>query len=233
MTPSEAIDALKLPSAGAELRDPDAPAWKRLKAVRLALEPAPVPMAAGVSPYLAQSTGHGRVRELRVRLAHDGESLAVRLSWTDPSRDEQLGDLDQFVDAAAVMFPLAESADADARADAELTAAARTMGSEQAPVNLWLWKADQREPFDVIARGYSTSRKRPASESGLEAQARWADGGWSLVFRRPLAARADERVELRAGAATRIAFAVWEGSNAERAGQKSASAGFTPLVLAP
>lgn len=221
MTPSDSIEIPRVRALGTAALDPDASVWARGKGARIALQPSPAAMAAAVSTYLAQSSGHGRLRSLGLRLVHDGEFLAVRLSWPDPSRDDRIDDLDRFVDAAAVMFPLADAAEP------------LTMGSAEAPVNIWFWKADRSEPFDVVARGYSTSQKRPASSSGLEARARHANGEWDLVFRRPLAARGAETVDLAPGGATRLAFAVWDGANAERAGQKSASAVFTPVVLAP
>ena len=221
MSPSDAIEIPRLVAAQPAPLDGGSSSWQSAPEARIGLDPAPVAMAAAVSSTLARSTGHGRVRELRVRALHDGESVALRLEWADPTRDDLIDDLDKFVDAAAVMFPLAPDSEA------------LTMGSSGAPVNIWLWKADRAEPFDVVARGYSTSRKRPASTSGLEAEARHDGAGWQLVLRRPLATHAAETAGLAPGETSRLAFAIWDGSKAERSGQKSTSAGFVQATLAP
>ncbi len=48
-----------------------------------------------------------------------------------------------------------------------------------------------------------------------------------------LAAKAPAHVQLGPGEATGLAFALWQGSNAERAGQKSVTPGFLSAMLAP
>ena len=203
----------------ADLLDPDADSWSRVEEHRIALSPAPVALAAGVSPYLAQSRDHGKVDALRARLAHNGATLSIRLSWRDPDRDDNLEDLDRFVDAAAIMFPLAPGAES------------LTMGAPDKPVNMWLWRADGTEAFDVVAHGFSTSRRRPGRDAGLVARGRHDRGEWTVVFQRPLVAAAEDRAAFTPGIATPIAFAVWEGRNAERAGQKSMSGPFLSAEL--
>jgi DMSO reductase family type II enzyme heme b subunit len=202
-----------------KLLEVDGASWAALDGIPIDLVPAPVKMAAGVSSQMALSQSHGKVRRVEARLAHNGETLSVRLTWQDAQRDDRIVDLDRFADGAAVMFPLLEDANPV------------TMGDAQQPVNAWLWKADREEPFDVIARGYSTSQRRPASTSRLAASALHRDGAWYLVFQRPLQPGAGEFVRFTPGQSAKIAFAVWEGSNAERAGQKAVSGAFVELRL--
>lgn len=203
-----------------DLLDVDGAAWAGLDAIGIDLVPAPVTLAASVSGQMALSRSHGKVGRVEARLAHNGETLSVRLSWRDARKDDRIEDLDRFSDGAAVMFPL--------QGDANSV----TMGDEERPVNAWLWKADRAEPFDVIARGYSTSQRRPASSSGLAAGASYRDGGWHLVFQRPLdRPESGEFTRFIPGRPSKIAFAVWEGSNAERAGQKAMSGSFVELEL--
>jgi DMSO reductase family type II enzyme heme b subunit len=199
--------------------EPEAALWGAVTGEPLVLSPSPVGLAAAVSPLMAMSQGHGRVSRVAARLAHDGSALAVQLSWEDPTQDDRIVDLDRFVDAAAVMFPL--------RGDTNPL----TMGDETHPVNAWLWKADQSQPFDVVARGFSTSRRRPAGETGLVARADWREGRGALVFRRSLRVEAADCVAFEPGGSARIAFAVWDGANAERAGQKAVTPAFLELTL--
>ncbi len=209
----------RIEASNEELLSVDASTWQALEANDVDLVPSPVEMTAAVSPQTALSKDHGKIRRLQARLAHNGETLSVRLAWQDPDKDDKIVDLDRFVDAAAAMFPLLGDANPF------------TMGDENKPVNAWFWKADQPEPFDVIARGYSTSQRRPAATSGLAARAAHGNGEWVVVFQRPLQARGAEVAGFEPGASAKIAFAVWEGSNAERAGQKSVSGGFLDLEL--
>jgi len=203
-----------------KLFEADGAAWSGLETNRIDLIPAPVAMAAAVSMHMAVSQGHGKVKRLEARLAHDGETLSIRLSWQDPAHDDRIRDLDQFVDAAALLFPLVPDTNP------------LTMGGEETkPVNAWLWKADQPEPFDVIARGYSTTQRRPASSSGLAASGLYRDGRWAVVFQRPLVAGSGEFVRFEPGGSAQVGLAVWDGSNAERAGQKAVTGAFYQLEL--
>jgi len=213
------LRAGRLADAGAALLDPSAQAWARVEAHEIGLVPSPVSLLHDVSPYIAASSGHGKIDRLEVRLAHDGELLSLRLQWRDASRDDRIDDLDRFVDAAAVMFPLAREANPI------------TMGDADKPVNAWLWRAGAEAPFDVVAHGYATSKRRPAETSGLRSRAHYAGGAWALVMQRPLAAKHADCVQLAPGGELGIAFAAWEGANAERSGQKAVSGAFRPLEL--
>jgi DMSO reductase family type II enzyme heme b subunit len=216
-----AVRIRRVTATADKLLDVDGPAWAGLESRMIELIPAPVSLAVAVSPYMVLSQDHGKVKRLRARIAHDGETLSVRLSWADPHKDDRIADLDRFVDGAAVLFPLLGDANP------------LTMGDENLPVNAWLWRADRAEPFDVIARGFSTSRRRPSDSSGLVASGVHRDGEWVVVFQRPLQPADGEFVGFAPGGPAKIAFAVWEGSNAERAGQKAVSGAFLDLTLDP
>ena len=213
------VKVRRVAAASESLLDPDGVSWTGRDAHAIKLAPAPVAMVASVSPQMAMSRDHGRVRQVSARIVHNGETLSVRLTWEDSRKDDRIQDLDRFVDAAAVLFPLLEDANP------------LTMGDEKNPVNAWLWRADRDEPFDVIARGYSTSERRPGSSSGLVARGLHRDGAWTVVLQRPLRPTAGEFARFEPGGSARIAFAVWDGSNAERAGQKAVSATFLDLEL--
>jgi len=211
----------RVTAADEALLEADGAAWARLESHRIVLSPSPVGMAAAVSPQMALSQDHGKVRALSARIAHNGATLSIRLAWDDPGKDDRIADLDRFADAAAILFPLLDDANP------------LTMGDEQNPVNAWFWRADREDPFDVIARGYGTSERRPAAASGLAAKGRYREGGWAVVFQRALSPPAGEFARFEPGGTARMAFAVWDGSNAERAGQKAVSGAFLDLLLDP
>lgn len=193
--------------------------WDSVPGHILALMPSPLPMASAVSPFMALRTDHGKIEKLDVKLAHNGQTLSVRLEWADVSRDDKIRDLDQFTDGAAIVFPLA------------VGASALTMGAPDGPVNAWLWKADRAEPFDVFAQGYATSERRPASYSNLKVAGRHDNGSWVVVFQRPLIAAGRGQAVLRPGTQSGIAFAIWEGTNKERSGEKAISGDFQTIEI--
>jgi DMSO reductase family type II enzyme heme b subunit len=176
-------------------------------------------MVQHLSPFMALSENHGRIDRLRFRLAHNGKTVNVWLSWADPSRDDRIADLDQFVDGVAVMFPMTGNAPAV------------TMGNAGNPVNAWLWRADRKFPYDVLAHGFGTSRRRSGKELGLQAASHYEDGNWSVVFQRQLRSHvpSSPQVSFKPRDVSGIAFAVWDGGNAERSAQKSFSGDWLPF----
>lgn len=214
------MKAARVKVASAVLADPAARPWARAASETLRMVPTPLALVREVSPFLAGSSDHGQVTELSVALLHNGEALALRLSWAAPKPVNSLVDLDRFVDGVAAIFPLAEGA------------SAVTMGSPGRPANAWYWKAGADAAWDVIAEGYGTSRRSAGAALGLSARAVHDDGHWQVVLQRPLDAGAGH-VRFTPGGSGGIAFAVWSGDNRERSGRKSFSGEFLPLELAP
>ena len=107
-----------------------------------------------------------------------------------------------------------------------------TMGAAGKPVNAWYWRADKAKPYEVLAQGFRfVERQKDNAGSDLAVAADYADGYWSVVFRRSLGAR-NGLVRFAPGKQSGIAFAVWAGANKERSGRKAFSGDFMPLVLA-
>lgn len=214
------MKAARVAIATASLADPAARPWARAARETLQMVPTPLALVHEVSPFLARSTDHGRVTELSVALLHNGEVLALRLSWDAPRPVDALADLDRFVDGAAAIFPLAEGA------------SAVTMGSPGRPTNAWYWKAGAKTAWDVIAEGFGSSRRSAGAASGLAARAVHDAGRWQVVLHRPLDAGAGH-ARFVPGGHSGVAFAVWAGDNRERSGRKSFSGEFLPLELDP
>ncbi len=212
------VTAIRLDAATSRLLEPDEDAWRQVREETLALEP--TPLSAQPSGYVRaawKGRPHGVTPELSVAAAHNGKAVFFRLHWRDESADEAISDTDRFADAAAVLFPL--------RDDAPLT----SMGSPDQPVNAWYWRPDLEQPLNVTAAGLGTTVRQP--DGGLEAGARHAEGEWAVVISRPFAARGDAAAPLAPGRPGKVAFAVWQGSNKERAGLKAATLDWQPLEI--
>ncbi len=80
---------------------------------------------------------------------------------------------------------------------------------------------------EIIAEGFSTSAVQQGH--GSSAQAEWKDGMWALVIVRLLAVEGGST--LKPGAPGNIAFAVWQGGQAEVGSRKSVTMSWTPISI--
>lgn len=203
-----------------DLLDPSNPAWRKTRPATVVLSP--TPLEAQPSEYVRASwTGrpYGKATNVRVSAAHNGRDIFFRLRWDDETNNGAIGDIDQFVDAAAVLFPVT--------GDAPLLG----MGSPQEPVNAWLWRADWERPKNVAAKGFGTTERR--DDTALAGASRHTRGAWDVVVSRSFAAKnaPPGTVALERGATSKIAFAVWQGANQERAGMKAFSPDWQELEI--
>lgn len=99
--------------------EPDDPRWQQVKSVRLRMTP--LWWRNDFDPFLD------------VRAVHDGQSLALSLSWGDLHPDTHVGKVEAFRDAAAVQL---------FQGDAEPFLGMGTLGQA---VELWLWDAGRQQ----------------------------------------------------------------------------------------
>lgn len=211
-------------SAGRDtLLDPLADVWSTIPGESMTM--AATPLANQPSMYIQASRDEkkiGKVRSLMVQAAHNGSDVFFRLSWADDSENRAITDTFMFPDGCGVLLPLAGG---DPPID--------EMGNRDAPVNGWFWRADmaEGEAKNTVAKGLGTTEF--FDPSPVSARAAWGQGAWAVVFARRLAlpAEAQQSVQLAPGATVKIGFAVWEGSNGERAGVKAFSKEWRPLAL--
>jgi DMSO reductase family type II enzyme heme b subunit len=213
------MKAVKLQLATRTLLNPAAQQWGKAPAEEISM--AGTPLRNQPSRYVRAAWAGkpvGAVRFLKVQAAHNGKDIAFRLEWADETENRDHGDGSVFPDAAGILFPV--------NRDAPL----ENMGSAEAPVNAWYWRANlpEGEGQNLIARGAGTVRETP--KSFAQTRARWADGRWQVVLARPLAPDGDG-VQLAPKTSTKVAFAVWEGSRQERAGLKSFSKSWRELEI--
>lgn len=83
-----------------------------------------------------------RIEGLVVQALHNGEELAIRLSWIDPTQDTRAVGQHEFRDGVAIQFSLS--------ADPPFY-----MGSagEHGGVNIWYWKADRQRDLALDYQG--------------------------------------------------------------------------------
>ncbi|NOS77888.1 MAG: hypothetical protein HOP35_08060 [Nitrospira sp.] len=217
----------ELPSA------PDDAAWAKVSSLT-------VPLSGQVitRPVWPEPTA----RALVVRSLHNGTEIAFLLEWQDNTKNDRLTP-GTFRDGVAVGLPLGDAP------------AFFCMGQLDHYINIWHWKADWQSDidrrasrqtekkeggvrtFEVIPRrvssvedliggGFSTLTTKE-KQGRIQGKAQWKDGVWRVVMRRPLVSEEQENeAKLVPGRVQTVSFAVWNGENKERNGQKSVAPWF-------
>lgn len=109
--------------------DPDSVLWQQATALE-------VPLSAQTiaKPILPET----KIKAVTARALHNAEQLAVLVEWADETEDDQMVRVQDFRDAVALQFPLAEGQPFFC------------MGQQGGSVNIWHWKADWQA--DIAAR---------------------------------------------------------------------------------
>lgn len=187
-------------------------------------------------------------RALTVRSLHNGTEIAFLLEWQDNTKNDRLTP-GTFRDGVAIGLPLGDAP------------AFFCMGQLDHYINIWHWKADWQSDidrraaktsekakdgvrtFEVIPRrvssvedliggGFSTLTTKE-KQGRVQGKATWKDGAWHVVMRRPLVSEEQENeAKLIPGRVQTVSFAVWNGENKERNGQKAVAPWFQ-LVIDP
>lgn len=178
--------------------------------ITLNLMPAPTGMQPGnyvkaaYAEVLTPATSTIEVESMR-----NGDSWEIAVRWHCPSASPTLAnETDRFVDAVALMVPSSEHANWI------------TMGSVEAPIEGVLWRADRSELLRVDAQGLGTVQRSPApamwrvkaEQANEHYTVRWLFPKWENLTH-----------------FGRCAIAVWQGSERQRAGLKSVTAGWVTL----
>jgi hypothetical protein len=84
---------------------------------------------------------------------------------------------------------------------------------------------------DLVAWGFGTITTQPRQDVvGFGA---WAAGRWTVVMARPLVTPDPADAQFAAGGRTMVNFAVWDGGQRQRNGQKNVTLVWWPLTFAP
>ncbi|OHC72842.1 MAG: chlorate reductase subunit gamma [Rhodocyclales bacterium RIFCSPLOWO2_02_FULL_63_24] len=188
-----------LSAAGVDAASPEAAIWNKAPATQIALQ--------------AAFPGHGSIvgtpvtERITAQAVRAGDRLFVKLAWNDRNANTAIKDTGQFVDGAAVQFPVNGKADTTP-----------FMGDPVNAVNVWHWRADGRTE-NLVAKGFGTSTRVPFE--GLKGTAVRTNSGWAVVMSRSLKVKPDEGASLSGKGTMPVAFAAWDGDNQERDGLKA------------
>jgi DMSO reductase family type II enzyme heme b subunit len=228
--------------------------------VRAALVEGPLPGGpddsawAAVEPYYFPLVGQVIVKPrwfspmvggVWVQAVHDGSSLAVRVTWHDPSespdttwnlwRSRMASRMEHDDTAAAAdtsLLPDRLAMQFATRIPTGMDRPYFLMGSANEPVYLWLWESAPRSAVEASARGPERVEPLAASSDSLASWAVWDRGEWRVQLTRSLAtADSTDRLQFAAGREIPMALYAWDGSSGE-AGTRMAVGSWVSIYLA-
>lgn len=209
----------KVSFSAKSLLDSASPEWEKVQTKRVRMSNTPLDrQPSEYVKLVGDGWDYGMTTQLWVKAMHNGKEIFFLLEWQDGTRDVSLDD--GFPDGAGMLFPLKSDAPID------------TMGSKQEPVNAWYWRADKEGGRNITAQGLGSTQETANSrtKSQILTQALWKDDRWRLIMARALSVD-DTAIQFEPGGTYKVGFAVWQGSNQERAGLKSFSNGWLDLLL--
>ncbi len=180
---------------------------------------------------------------LWVRGLHDGERLALLVSWSDPSRSPDSGWQEwlERVTASVMADEPADSAQGPDRLYLQFPAEPPAGmerpyflgGDTRRPVYAWRWSSDG----DRLDVGSATGLARftaAGSDSDVAHAAAWSDGRWQVMFTRSLMpSDSGAAPGFPVGEAIPIAFQVADGSSGETGLRGSVSAWYAVYLDVP
>lgn len=243
------------------IEDPASELWQKATAVDVPLSAQNV-----AKPFLLDT----KIKSVTARALQNSSQIAFLIEWSDTTQDESTVATQDFRDAVALQFPLAQGQPFFC------------MGQQGGNVNIWHWKADwQAEIFarkemetqypnmyvdyypftqaeegklasikqytdtnylpaqktgnllaspaytspveDLIAGGFGSLTTQPMDGQNVYGFGEWKDGKWQVIFSRNLESAEQDDISFSPGKDYSVAFAVWDGANMERNGQKSTS----------
>ena len=215
---------------------PDDKAWE-------AIPPLPLPLSGQIITRPVWPEPSTKV--LSVRSVHNEKDIAFLLEWRDATKNERLTP-GVFRDGAAIAFPLGDAPaffcmgqldhyvniwhwKADWQSDVDRRTARAKQRKRKRGGGVRRFEVIPRRPSsveDLIGGGFSTLTTKK-KQGRIKGHAEWKRGFWRVVMKRPLSASGfvgENEAILQPGRLQSVAFAVWNGENKERNGQKAVAA---------
>ena len=174
-----------------------------------------------------------RVDGVWVQALHDGQDVALLVSWTDPSESPDSAWAEYAQQIIETMGPGDEGAATAPGAPDQLVVQFPQelsggmerpyflQGDSRRPAYTWTWRSGIVGAIESTARGMGTGAAH--AEQHLRAAAQFADGQWKVLILRALDTGGDEDLALPVGQPIPMAFQVWDGDNGESGNQGAVS----------
>ena len=203
------------------------------------IAPIPIPLSGQIITRPVWPEPSAKV--ISVRSVHDGKDISFLMEWQDATKNERLTP-GVFRDGAALALPLGDAPaffcmgqldhyvniwhwKADWQSDVDRRKA-RAKEKKRSKRGIRRFEVIPRRPSsieDLIGGGFSTLTSK-IRQGTIKGEAEWKDGFWRVVMKRPLTRSGDNtenEAVLVPGRIQAVSFAVWNGENKERNGQKA------------
>lgn len=195
-----------------DVNDPNDIIWNRIPAYRIALNAAPPVHRSTQLRFDPTQVGH-----VYFQLARTGERFYVRMRWNDSTQDGK-DTVDEFSDSAAIQFAL----------NGEDTSYMMGTGPDK-PVNIWYWRASDVDIQNLAAGGYGSTTRLPdqpvTGKATYHVDENDQNNQWHLVMSRKLDSPGEHHATFQNGTVP-VAFALWQGDEEQRDGNKRVSLGW-------
>lgn len=182
--------------------------WDRIPTYRSHLLAAP-PVHQSVNLRFAEGATEGK--HIYFQVARNSDRFYIRLRWKDATENRSTT-VDEFTDGVAVQYAL----------QGEDTSYMMGTGADK-PVNIWYWAADQDKVENLAAGGFgSTTLLEQQTVTGASVympQSVAQNNEWQVVMSRPFKTGDKYDVNFERDTVP-MAFAVWQGNDKERDGNK-------------
>jgi hypothetical protein len=184
-----------------------------------------------------------RVDGIWVQALHDGDDVALLVSWTDPSESPDPVWAEYAQQIIETMGPGDEgAATAPGAPDQLVVQFPQTLstgmerpyflqGDSRRPAYTWTWQSGVVGAIESTARGMGTGA--PHGEQHLRAAAQYADGQWKVLILRALDTGSDEDLAFPVGQPIPMAFQAWDGDNGESGNQGAVSTWYFLFLQQP
>lgn len=173
---------------------------------------------------------------IMIRAMYNEEEIVFLLEWDDSTNKQE----EIFRDAVSIQFPT--------KIPESLKKPYFAMGDSSGAVNLWSWKAHWQEGFGQIteapeteagmvcemnAKGFKNVTMQPPESQNVTGKGVYQNGRWKVLLKRTLKTEDAKDLQFEIGKLIPAAFAVWDGSNSDVAGQKSISVWYYIMLEKP
>ena len=198
----------------------------------------------------AEKAFYPTIDDVKIQALHNGEELAIKLTWDDPTFDPILKTVTAVQESPVPPLPpqfqmepeeseqVPEEPKPQKYPDAialQFPAAASADGSppyflngdESHPVNLWQWRSHPNRVSELTAQGMARITKHPESSQQVQSKVIFRYGQYQLVMKRTLSTPdPDHDTQFEEGKAIPFAINAWDGNMQETGTRKSISSWF-------